>query len=283
MRRACLLVLAACAPDLGPPEYLVDRPRVIAVQASPAEVAPGQAATFRVLAVGPDGPLDASAAAWGLCTAPLPLTETGTVASACAGDLPVVARGSNPTLSTSPDACSLFGPIATSETHRARNPDATGGFYQPMRVQTEGATAFAQERLLCPLAQATLPVALDFQRRYTPNQNPTIERFAASIPLDAVPKGTHVELTVTVGTASMEVFPLFEPAPQALVDTSETLTVSWYATAGALLEAQTTVEGVSAQNEWIAPSTGGRTFLWAVLHDSRGGVDMAQLAPQVAP
>ena len=37
MRRVFLLLLAACAPDLTPPEFLVDRPRVLAIKATPAD------------------------------------------------------------------------------------------------------------------------------------------------------------------------------------------------------------------------------------------------------
>jgi hypothetical protein len=279
LRNALILLLAAgCASDLGPPDFLVDRPRVIAVQSVPPEVAPGASANFRLLAVGPSGPLDGSGAGWALCTAPLPLTETGTVASSCEGSLPQIALGPAPSIATSSDACGLFGSVPSSVARRPRNPDATGGYFQPVRVQVSGATAFAQERLLCPLTQASLSVSLDFQRRYTPNQNPVITAFSGSTEVSA---GQQVALTVSWDQGSVETYPVFDPAHLQLVDTAEVMTVSWYATAGTLLQDRTSATGLSATNTWIAPSS-GTVFLWAVLHDSRGGLDMASLQATVA-
>jgi hypothetical protein len=279
VKSALLVALAAaCAPDLGPPDFLVDRPRVIAVQSVPPEVAPGASAAFHLLAVGPSGPLDVSSAGWAFCTAPLPLTESGTVASACEGTLPQIALGAAPSIATSPDACGLFGSVPSSVARRPRNPDATGGYFQPVRVQVSGATAFAQERLLCPLTQASLSVSLDFQRRYTPNQNPVITAFSGPTEVSA---GQQVLLTISWDQGSVETYPVFDPAHLQIVDTAEVMTVSWYATAGTLLQDRSGATGLSATNTWIAPSS-GTVFLWAVLHDSRGGLDMASLQATVA-
>jgi hypothetical protein len=273
MRRACLLLLAAaCAPDLGPPDFLVDRPRVIAIKATPPEVAPGASASFQLLAVGPSGPLDASAADWGLCTTPLSLTESGTVATACEAALPVIAQGAAPSIAVSQDSCSVFGPILSSSTLRSRNPDATGGYFQPVQVQFSGATAFAQERLLCPLGQATLAISLDFQSRYKANQNPVIAGFAVP---SAVSAGQRVPLTVSWDASSVEVYPVFDAPNLRLVDTAEVLSVSWYATSGTFDQDRTSATGLASSNTWTAPAS-GTVFLWAVLHDSRGGLDFAQ-------
>jgi hypothetical protein len=282
VRRAALfLLLAACAPALGPPDSLVDRPRVIAVKAIPPEVQPGASASFQVLAVGPSGPLDASFAIWAVCRDPLPLTDTGTVAAACLGDLPGVAQGANPSIATSSDACGIFGPVPSSTTRRPRNPDATGGFFQPVRVQTSGVTAFAQERLICPLTQAPLVVAADFQNRYAANQNPVIASFEASAPVAT--KGAQVQLTVSWDQSSVEVFPVYDPVNQRLVDTAEVMSVSWYATGGVMEQDRTTASGLSATNTWTAPQAGGTVFFWAVLHDSRGGLDTASMEVAVTP
>ena len=273
MRRALFLLLAAaCAPDLGPPDFLVDRPRIIAIKATPAEVAPGASATYQVLAAGPSGPLDASAAVWGLCTTPLSLTESGTVATACEADLPAVAQGKAPSIAVSQDSCSTFGPIISSATLRSRNPDATGGYYQPVQVRFSGVTAFAQERLLCPLAQATLAISLDFANRYKANQNPAITGF--SVPA-TVAAGQQLQLTVSWDHGSVEVYPVFDAPNLRLVDTAEVMSVSWYATGGSLAHDKTGAVGLSATNTWTAPAS-GTVFFWAVLHDSRGGVDFAQ-------
>ncbi|HEX4383440.1 MAG TPA: hypothetical protein VH083_10835 [Myxococcales bacterium] len=279
MRRALLLMLAAaCAPDFGSPEFLVDRSRVLAIQSVPPEGLPGSSAAYRVLLAGPTGPLDASSATWALCTSPLSLTETGTVASECLGELAQAAQGAAPALSTSANACGVFGPVPSSITRRPRNPDATGGFFQPVRVQVDGLTAFAQERLQCPLTLATLAVSVDFQQRYKANQNPVIESFTG--PASVAP-GAQVQLTVSWPQSSAEIYPLFDPAHQQLNDTAEVLDVSWYATGGSMAQDRTTANGLSSSNTWTAPSASGTVFFWAVLHDSRGGIDFAQLQTAV--
>jgi hypothetical protein len=285
MRRAALLLLlAACAPEPGPPDSLVDRPRVIAIKAIPPEVQPGVSASFQVLAVGPSGPLDSSSATWAVCRDPLPLTDTGTVAAACLGNLPAVAQGAGPSIATSSDACAIFGPVPSSTTRRPRNPDATGGFFQPVRVETSGVTAFAQERLICPLTQAPLVVAADFQNRYVPNQNPAIASFEASAPLDSVAKGARLQLTVTWDPSSAEVFPVYDPVNQRLVDTPEVMSVTWYATGGLMAQDRTGPTGPSSSsNVWTAPLGPGPVVLWAVLRDSRGGLDAASLEAQIGP
>lgn len=278
MKRVLLLLLAvACAPDFGSPEYLVDRPRVLAIQSVPPEGLPGSRANYRVLAAGPAGPLDTASATWALCTSPLSLTDTGTVASACLGDLAQAAQGAAPALSTSSNACGVFGPIPSSITRRPRNPDATGGFFQPVRMQLDGLTAFAQQRLQCPLTLATLAVSVDFQRRYKANQNPVIESFTG--PASVAP-GASVQLTVSWAQSSVEVYPLFDPSHQQLDDTAEVLDVSWYATGGSLAQDRTAAAGLSSSNTWTVPAS-GTVFLWAVLHDSRGGLDFAQLQATV--
>jgi hypothetical protein len=279
VRRAVLLLLAtACAPDFGSPEFLVDRPRVLAIQSVPPEGLPGSRASYRVLLAGPSGPLDASDAAWALCTSPLSLTDTGTVASACLGNLDQSAQGAAPSLATSSNACGVFGPLPSSVTLRPRNPDVTGGFFQPVRAQVDGLTAFAQERLQCPLTQGTLAVAQDFQQRYKPNVNPSIASFTAAGSLAQVAPGTKLQLTVTWPQSSVEVYPLFDANHQQLVDTAEVLDVSWYATGGTMAEDRTGADGSGSSNTWTAPASPGTVFLWAVLHDSRGGLDTAQLS-----
>jgi hypothetical protein len=262
----------ACAPELGSPEWLVDRPRVLAVQAEPPEVKPGERAVYRVLAAGPQGELDAPALSWSACTAPLPLTESGSVASACFGDLPVAAQGNGVRIATASDACGRFGPIASPAVQRARQPDATGGYYQPIRARLDDALVFTLERLRCPLAQASLAVAQAFDRSYTPNRNPSVVSFSVPATIDA---GASVELTVSPDAP--ETFPVFDVASFALVEQVETFSVSWFATAGTLEQSRT----AAGENRWRAPSSPGVVYLWVVLRDSRGGVAWASAQAEV--
>jgi hypothetical protein len=285
VRRVLPLLLwsAACAPSLGSPEWLVDRPRLLAVRAEPPEVRPGERAIFRVLVASADGELDASAVVWSVCTAPLPLTESGAVSSACLGTLPASGRGDAASIATSPDACGRFGPIASPDVQRAREPDATGGYYQPIRVQYGEESAFALQRLRCPLAQASLQVAQDFDRRYLVNSNPAISSFTASRPLEGIPAGASVDLSLAWDAGSLERFPVLDPASLSLVDQQESMAVSWYATAGALDVARTGSTGTETANRWTAPRQAGRVYLWAVLRDSRGGIAWAATSAIVVP
>jgi hypothetical protein len=282
-RAAILIALCGCGSIPGSPEWLVDRQRVLAVAAEPPEVMPGQPATFRALYAGPQGEVDASFAQWDPCTAPLPLTETGAVAAACVSDPGVAATGSAVQLATASDACSRFGPIPSPESQRAREPDATGGYYQPMRVALTGAIAFDEERLRCPLAQASFQVAQQYEQTYALNHNPVIELLAASAPLASVPAGAEVALSLSWTADSVETFPLFDPVSFTLVDQQETMSVSWFATSGTLRDARTGGSGTSTSTVWTAPRTAGTVYLWAVLRDSRGGAAWTSATAIVSP
>jgi hypothetical protein len=270
-----LALAAACASEPGSPEWLVDRPRLLAVEASPPESKPGDQVGFRVLAVGPEGELDRSTATWSLCDSPLPLTESGAVASACLGKLALLAQGGAASIATSPDACSRFGPVGAPEVQRAREPDATGGYYQPIRVQLGDSLAFALQRLRCPLAQASFQVSQEFERRYQSNQNPGITSFSASAPLASIPAGALIDLSVAWDESSIEIFPVLDAASLQLSDQREAMSVSWFATGGELASARTGAAFTMATNRWRAPAEPGTVYLWAILRDSRGGLSWA--------
>ncbi len=60
----------------------------------------------------------------------------------------------------------------------------------------------------------------------------------------------------------------------------EAMRVSWFATAGAFEHDVTgraaDDPALTADNDWVAPTTAGPVHLWLVLRDSRGGVDFAE-------
>src|SRR5262249_41692056 len=100
-----------------------------------------------------------------------------------------------------------------------------------------------------------------------------------SIPLDHVPAGARVRLSVGWTLEDAETYPALDPETQVLIDKRESLRVSWFATAGALADEVTgrgemEMETVTS-NDWTAPSADGVVHLWVVLRDSRGGVDFA--------
>ncbi len=272
MRRlaALVVVLAGCRPSVDAPASLLMQEQILAVIADPPEAAPGKSVTYTVIAGGPGGDVAMPAALWAQCTAPKPLTENDIVSVACLGDDAVTAAG-GPAATISAaiphDACSLFGPNPPPGMFRPRDPDATGGYFQPMRVTLDGEVAFALERLSCSLGDAPTDIANAFAMRYTPNTNPVLLPITASVPTGAIPAGATVTFTAAWTADSAETFPVFDRATQTLVDQTEDLRASWFVTAGTMANDRTD----APTNTWTAPATAGKVRLWVVLRDSRGG------------
>jgi hypothetical protein len=170
---------------------------------------------------------------------------------------------------------------------RPRDPDVSGGYYQPLRIVVDGVTAFGLERITCNLAAAGADIAIAFAARYTPNQNPTLLPLAASAPLDAIPAGATLTFTASWSADSAEPFVVYDLEQLALVDHREALRVSWFASDGDF-EHDRTGRGEqelesSTDNRWTAPQQPGPVQLWVVLRDSRGGVDFATYTLTVVP
>ncbi|MDI1442810.1 hypothetical protein [Polyangium sp. 6x1] len=281
------LVVAGCLPAESERESLVSGPRILAVRSEPPESIPGAPVVYEALVVTPDGDLQGASVQWAFCAAPKPLTENASVSAACLGEAvrPIVGASVSVTAATPTDACSLFGPETPPGGFRPRDPDATGGFYQPVRVQAMERTAFVLERITCNLPNAPLDVAVELARRHVPNRNPKLLPLRAFVngapaPLDALPAGADVRFEVGWGAEDAEVYPAFDPKKQAIVEHREALRVSWYATAGMF---ESDVTGRAAEdmetttaNVWSAPEAPSRVFMWLVLRDGRGGTDFAE-------
>ena len=126
---------------------------------------------------------------WAFCIARLALTDQGTVGPDCiepagAGLVPI---GSGPSVTgvLPTDSCRLFGPNAPAPTNsqpagRPVDPDPTGGYYQPVRIEVPAtSTAPASyvvgaTRIACGLAGATAAVSSQFEQEYRSNANPAI-------------------------------------------------------------------------------------------------------------
>jgi len=188
-----------------------------------------------------------------------------------------------------------FGPLAppsSSGTLRPTDPDPTGGYYQPIRLDLGAQQAIFRERLHCDLAGASLLMSQEFRARYTVNQNPTLVSLSALVGdqpvlLDALAAGQRIRLVAVWSADSAETYPVFDSASQSLVDQREALWISWFATAGAF-DDSTTGRGEDdptawSDNSWQSPAVAGEVSLWLVLHDSRGGVDFATYTMTVAP
>jgi hypothetical protein len=321
---APLLAGSGCKPQLGSPPSLINGPRLIAVRGQPAEAAPDTPVTYEALGVDVTGRLQPPHVWWAVCHEPKPPAEANAVATACL-HIPDDA-GPTPTFMVPMPsaACKQFGPQAPDVPPgkpplRPRDPDITGGFYQPVRAfLTEGDVdeiAFALERLRCPLANASPEATSDFNKNYKLNTNPAI----ALVTLDpdgaatklfemgqpaptppTVPAGAPITLQVTwpadppmpadlppvPGTFS-ETYPAWNLVTQVLDTHRESMSVAWFATDGSF-EHDRTGRGESepetfTRNAWTAPTTAGTVHLWVVLRDSRGGIDFAEMQVSVTP
>lgn len=181
-----LFLLAACAPSLPAETWRITRPRVIAVRAIPSEISPGKDATFQALIVGPNGPVVGATPAWAACGARPSLAEPEPVAVTCLTDesdrLTPLDFGEQVTWTVAKDACSVFGPNPPTAKEgqpagRPVDPDITGGWYLPIRVDgltpSDDATVY-RARLRCPLSGAGPEEAAHFVQGYRVNTPPDL-------------------------------------------------------------------------------------------------------------
>jgi len=271
--RRLLIFLAACQPSLDQRLAIISEPRVLEIQSEPAEVKPGAPATYTILAASPDGPL-AVVPDWSLCTAPKPPTEYNAVSQACVDDPSALVPLATASATIPTNACTLFGPDVPPGGFRPRDPDATGGYYQPVRADSPDAPlAFGFTRITCNLPTAPSDVAHDYQTMYVANQNPTLDPIFLSGPVTA---GATVTITASWPPEAVETYLYYDPLAQVLVTRREGMRVSWFATGGELaVDASSVAEdsdATSVSTTWHVPVTPGPAWLWLVLRDSRGGI-----------
>lgn len=284
MRQALLLVmvaLVACDDALDQRLAIVEAPRVLAIQSEPAEAKPGVSVTYRALIAAPEGPVG-DAPAWAYCTAPKPPTEDNAVSTGCLAENALVPLGtSSEVMATLPsDGCILFGPDVPPGGFRPRDPDPSGGYYQPVRVDVVDQVAFGFSRITCPLPNTTNDIARQYAQDYVANENPTLD----PVTLDAVPADTDVTLSASWPAEAAESYLYYDALAQRLVTRREAMRVSWFATAGAIAVDASAVgedeDATSVSTIWHTPATGD-AWLWLVLRDSRGGVAWQELHVQV--
>lgn len=189
---ACMGVLlgTACKPDLSQTVSLVTKEQILAVRSDPAEAPPRSVVRYTALVADSTGPL-APPVDWAFCNAREPLGELGPVSPKCyqpSGNwfLPF-GIGSHATGAVPDIACKQFGPeVPVTQGNqppgRPVDPDATGGYYQPIRVLVPSGTGdvigIAETRLTCGLAGTPDQVA-QFARHHIANVNPAIDSLSA--------------------------------------------------------------------------------------------------------
>jgi len=287
------ITFTACRPEFEDDYWRIDSPRVLAVRSEPAEARPGTLLTFTAFLAGPA--IASELPVWNFCTAPKPLPENNAVSRECLGSAELVSAGLGLSIEAETPAagCTLFGPNSAPGGFRPRDPDISGGYYQPLRLDLAGSEpTFHLQRISCELADAASDTAMQFGLSYVTNNNPHLSPIAASIAgrpvaLTEIPVGARITLTSSWAASDAESYAYYDRAQQVLTSKREAMRVSWYTNAGRL-HTQSTGRAeddleLTAQNHWTAPERPGTFALWVVLRDSRGGVDFAAYTLGVQP
>ena len=282
-------MISACVPDLGPPQSLLDGPRMLAIRSEPAEVFPGDTVQLTLVAIDAAGALVSTDVDWALSASPKPQVENNVVSADCLSDMviPISGTTQSQAVTVPLDACARFGPelppaLPGMPAGRPRDPDDSGGYYQPVRVTALGMQAIGLVRIRCGLAAATPEVAVQFRSNYVANRNPWATKLSIfdgdqMVSAQQLPASRSLRLRLVIPSESRESYLRFDPTSQTLVQTAETLRASWLSAAGSFTLGQTFVTDGSdpslyAETQWTAPSQSGPAMLWTVLRDSRGGV-----------
>jgi hypothetical protein len=181
-----------CVPTFDDNLPLIEKPTVLAVQAEPAEAAPGKQVQLSALVGTPELNGAAPKLSWGLCLARKPLTELGPYNPVCIrppgkGSTDLVDLGSATTVTATvpTDACRLFGPSLPEPMNgepagRPVDPDPTGGFYQPVSVTLldTAVTSMGAVRIFCPPSGLDQVQAAEFNAKYRNNQSPRVAAFS---------------------------------------------------------------------------------------------------------
>jgi hypothetical protein len=309
----------ACTPTFVDQTAIVSAPRLLAVQAVPAEGALGASFVLTALYVDQNGPHDPSGIDWATCLLQKPLGEPGPINESCfvdaAPDLVSLGDGGVVHGTIPQNACQLFGPDSPPPTPgqpsaRPTDPDTTGGFYLPVRTRSDGQWSAALERIACQPSGITQSVSLAFMNGYRANTNPAVSTLSrvgedggvtpiapdapASAPALVVSPGDRVGLRAqwpdcpgSDACGGAESYLYIDPTSKQIVTRRESMVASWYASAGTFDEDRSgrdeTDPATTASNTWAAPKTTGPVHLWVVLRDARGGVGWASYTVDVEP
>jgi len=248
---------------------------------------------LQVFAADLQGPLAAMPVEWAFCAAPKSPVDNNVVSERCLEqDVRVLTDSASLITAQLPsDACELFGPQLPPSTDgqtslRPRDPDGTGGYYQPVRLRLLGMTAFGLVRIRCGLSTATPEVAAQFRMSYVPNRNPQLGALSfllgdTEVSPSALPTGQTLTLKLSIPQDSRESFVWFDPSEQKLRTIDEQLRVSWLSAQGSFRAASTDVNNEQTHDEWRTPERPGSALLWTILRDSRGGVITQSHAVQI--
>ena len=278
VRGACA-VLVAClfaggCSDSQTPYSLIAGLRLLGAKSEPAEVAPESRVALTAYAVDPRGgefTID-----WAACVDPS-IPGTGSVNTDC------ITVDSAPYLLPLGEGASIAATVPMLGADLLGGPDATGGVYLPVRLRVFEADARIDGIYRMRIAQGG-----------PPNHNPTlasVDDVMAGAPLDAgapTPERAGAAITLRASFAPGSAEPYPAPQPDGTEKpVCETLSVSWFSTAGRFSSDSTgrasdlpACEGSDDQTDTVlqldtAAAPGSVVDLYVVARDERGGLDFA--------
>lgn len=269
---------------------LVTEPRIIAVIAEPPEARPGQTVAYRAVYAAPRS-AETRDTTWTYCTTPRAPGKRGIVAEACRSEEGIpLGRGRRVEARLPLETCQRFGPDPAPTTAgvptRPQDPDASGGYYAPVRVEAWAQLWFHFQRTWCALPDAPSALWNEFVAQYPSNQNPRATGVGAAgmvLPVegaaDALPtvepiSGSDLELALLFPLEAQEKYVVLNIDAARIVERTERVLVDAYVSAGKL---DPTTTGLTATDTgWTASFTltdlpPGTTRFWLVARDERGG------------
>lgn len=295
-----LLLAVGCVPSVDEDPSLTYDGQVLALQFEPAEAAPKDASSVTALvASNEDG--GATNVRFDLCLARKALSDLGPVSPECispkTGSDSVInlGRGTNVEFDVPEDACRLFGPQRPSAEPgqppgRPVDPDATGGFYQPVVARAADAV-LGGLRLDCGLPGGSQAQVAEYNKQYTANTNPTLTSLEVRVGSGSwTTVSANDTISVTRGNrlsfrskwSKPETYLLLDSESRSLESTKETYLATFYGSAGGLPEHRKLLDkNHSVTSAWqTAEGVDSATF-WIVVRDGRGGVGFAQFEVEV--
>lgn len=276
----CLeLLLSGCLPQQDPASYVTGL-RVLAIKAQPPEAQPGQSSTLVPLLVDTLGrPVNID---WSLCL--VPPFQGQAVNSNC---LIADAGGTRQPLGSGLQFAVTMPMAVSAQTLGL--PDATGGVYLPLIAQARAGsdTLIASYRLRLgtpapanqnPLLAGVFTVGAAQGGAGSPGADDTVTSLDPAIPR-VVHSGDQLTLRAMFATGAAETYQIQDPRGDAGTimprTVTETLSLSWFATAGSLSDG---TSGAGFPDQILKldqhlPASGTAVELWVVGRDERGGMD----------
>lgn len=280
-----LLLLPACGVETLAQSWQLDRLRVLAVAAEPAEPRPGDTVSFTSLVYTPEG-VDLAGTVWFACL-PTSADEFGcTLDPALLDALQVDPSTLSPeelaTLIAEAQAAGLIGFEPGFAPRWSVPADALAAL--PPDAQSEGLSAIVNVTALPDLGDGVTPGPDDVEAAYkrvpvslaaTPNHNPRVDGITIDPAVDAaagllqVEPGATYTLTPTFPDDAIEDYTFRNENGEDETRTEEPY-FTWYAEGG-IFDQPFSLHPTS-DVEWTAPSAGFEGWVLVVMRDRRGGM-----------